>query len=154
MTIRAARRLVDSVLDYLERRQKSAALRGERMPALLLVEAWQLVYESFYGRVRPPEPDSIANHSSDTATSMRDKPWFREKQAKPIRRVTREFEYTTSDPDTGRPQFWYGQRLECGHVVMNQYDTPGVKRRKHIRCSECARAELTLDLPAGATVVQ
>lgn len=154
MTARAARRVVDSALDYLERRQKAAALRGERMAALLLVEAWQLVYESFYGRVRPPKPEPIQNHSSDTATPMRSKPWFREKYAKPIKRVVREVSYTTQNADTGADEHWYSQYLECGHSVLHQYDVPGVNRRKHIRCADCARAELVVALPAGATVVQ
>lgn len=154
MTIRTARRFVDSVLRYIETQQKGAALHGDRMPALLLTQAWLIVHDAFYGRVRAPKPEAIYYPPEVTPTDLRDKPWFREKQAKPVRRVTREFDYTTGETDTGRVMRWYGQRLECGHVVMDQYDTPGVKRRKHIRCGECARAELTFELPAGATVVQ
>lgn len=154
MTAARARRLVDSVLDYLEKRQKSAALRGERIAALLLTEAWQIVYENFYGRVRAVKQDVPKHLPEPTIEERRNLKWFREKYAKPLRRVVREVEYSTQDADTGHTQHWYGQQLECGHTVMNQFDSPGTKRRKQIRCGACVTGEAKGEVFARDAMVQ
>jgi hypothetical protein len=142
--------MIERILLYLERRRRIAELRSNRSDAATYELAWVTVFEAYYGpnprplyRLAPCEPAPYIN-------PHRDKRWFREKYAKPLRRVVAYGEEREWSEAMGHGTSWYTCHLECGHSVGPDLDMDGTARPKHKRCVDCS--PLRLRLPVGAAV--
>lgn len=139
---------VERVLLYLERRLQVAEHYYRRWDSQAYEAAWLLVFERYYGANPGPILQVVPSPSSPSKHENSDKPWFREKYAKPLRRVVRNVEYSVPAHD-GQPETrWFDQVLECGHRIEMQYDCESVKRPRHRRCAECV--EVTKEAGHGS----
>lgn len=139
---------VERVLLYLERRLQVAEHYNRRWDSHFYEMAWLLVFECYYGanprallQVVPPSVTVRTNPNSE-------KPWFREKYARPLRRVVRNEDYYVPAHDGQPDTEWFDQVLECGHRIEMQYSAPSAKRPKHRRCPECV--EVTREASHGS----
>lgn len=148
LTQRSTTATVERVLLYLERRLQVAEHYGRRWDSSAYEAAWLLVFECYYG-ASPRAILQVVPSPSLTNTPLNaDKPWFREKYARPLQRVVRNIEYTVPAHD-GQPETrWFDQVLACGHRIEMQYDHDGAKRPKHRRCAECV--EVTTESSHGS----
>lgn len=144
--VRAARK-VERVLEYLTRRRQIEQAHGARMAAIAIEQAWLLVAEAWYGPPCRPIQTATISAPSIPRADLRSKPWFKAKYAKPLRKVTANSEYTTPYPNAQGVMKWYEQHLECGHVIEQCYDVPGVPRPKRRRCPFCVTASLATVAP-------
>lgn len=133
------KRLVQSILEYLEACERAASLRNHRATVQHFQECWLIVHQSFFGSYSVPSMGGAVCHQSTEAVSSAARPlWFEQKYSRPVRRViARVSETGDASAGAGGESILFDV-LECGHKLLARHRLAGGTPARHRWCAECS----------------